>query len=655
MGLTYGMITVGPVQSLIAQARRTQDLWVGSQLLQQLIRAGIEAAQKEGAHIIAPDVNALAHGGSVPNRFIFRCVDNTTAEKVIGEAHKAVLEAWNTYAERTREHFTKPLSDRGLEMKINEEIWQRQIDPQYWLEFYAATHSATDKAHFGEDVFMLLMQHIATQKLVRAIPQHPDGESGYKCSVTGEHEALHDQESGEIKLPVLRTYWNTVRERQRNLALLSKDERLSAFSLVKRFGHEANRDLDIERFPSTSSIASANTRYQLLQNWHTVGSHIEQYLEVLDTLYRKYKTDPYFSQPEILTAYQRVLPENWQQDDTLVRFLKLDGDFLYLDHLQPRPLADHIGNVEHRNLDRSLIEKLRNRLKVVYESSGIAEPSSYYAVLAMDGDRMGEVAASFETAEEYTRFSRNLTQFARDTMFPSVENVVGRVVYAGGDDLLALLPLSGVFTAVETIRTTFPTVANNKTISAGIAIVHRMHALQVAVRVAKRAEHIAKEKYRSKVEGAFMFEVLRRSGEPQSGGSTWVRAGTSVIDTVIALRDAMSAKEIAHGLASDLPELLYSVVNKNDPAYSRQLEREDRLTVRDRYEEIPSELRQITFKRLFERRCSDSYKQLDDGQPAKTIREQIEKIGEARANGHGWFDIQVFLYLARFLSQQGGA
>lgn len=651
MTITYGIITVGPVQSLIAQARRTQDLWVGSQLLQQLIRAGIETAQKEGADIIAPDVNALAQGGSVPNRFIFRCADSATAQKVIGDTRKAVLDAWNTYAERTRTYFKMPLRDGGLGMEINEKIWQRQIAPQYWLEFYAATHSVEDDTHFGQDVFGALMQNIAAQKLVRAMPQHPDGEPGYKCSVTGEHEALHDQESGEIALPTLRAYWNTVREKQRNSALMSKDERLSAFSIVKRFGHEANPDLHIERFPSTSSIASANTRYKLIQNWGTVRDHVGRYLTALDALYRKYKTEPYFSQPEILPAYRGVIPKHWNQDDILMHLLKLDGDFLYLDHLQPRPLAEHIGSVDHRNIDRRLIEEVRNGLKVVYQSSGIAEPSSYYAVLAMDGDRMGEAAEAFETAEEYRDFSGGLTQFARDTMFLAVENAIGRVVYAGGDDLLALLPLSGVFAAAEAIRTAFPTAANYKTISAGIAIVHRTHPLQAAVRAAKRAEHIAKEKYRT-AEGAFAFEVLRRSGEPQSGGSTWVRAGTSVMDTVIALRDAMSAKGIAHGLASDLPELLYSVVNTNDPEKARQLEQ---VTIRHMVVEIPSELRQITFKRLFERRCSDQYKKLDDGEPAKTLREQMEKIGESRANGHGWFDIQALLYLARFLSQEGGA
>lgn len=651
----YGMITIGPVQSLIAQARRTQDLWLGSQLLQQLVLAGIEAAQADGADIIAPDWTALARGGSIPNRLIFRCADEATAARVVDAAREAVSKTWNQYAERTRLYFTS--AHAGLGMAINDAIWTRQIDPRYWLEFYAAIDAAEDDVRFGRDVLNGLMRAIAAQKLVRALPQHPDGEPGYKCSVTGEHEALHNQASGEIALPALRTYWNTVRARQRNLALLSEGERLSAFSIVKRFGHEANSDLKIERFPSTSSIASANTRLRLIQNWQTVRPAVSNYLTALEALYQRYGTEPYFVSPELLPAYQDVLPSNWQRDDVLTRFLKLDGDFLYLDHLQPRPLAEHIGGVGHRDIDRRLMDGARAALNAVYQSTGIAEPSSYCAVLAMDGDRMGEAAERLETAEEYREFSSGLTGFARETMFPAVESVAGRVVYAGGDDLLALLPLSGVLLAAEAIRTAFPQAAHYRTISAGIAIVHRMHPLQAAVRAARHAQHVAKAKYRSEVSGAFAFEVLRRSGEPQSGGSAWERGGVSVIETLIAVRDAMRDGHIAHGLASDMPEFLYSVVNTNDPKYARQLERVGRLTVRYQVVEIPAALRQITFKRLFERRYADIYKN-QEHKPAEVLLAQLERIGESlpnSRNGQGWFDVQALLYLARFLSQQGGA
>lgn len=656
VNVTYGIVTVGPVQTLIAQARRTQDLWVGSQLLQQLIRAGIQAAQAAGAEIITPDVNALIHGGSIPNRFIFRSVHDATTNQISYAAQDAVFTAWRTYAERTRNFFTSSKPD-GLSLMINDAIWVRQVDPRYWLEFYAAAHTIKEDAHFGRDVFEVLRRALAEKKLVRAMPQHPDGEPGYKCSVTGEHEALHDQASGEIYLSDLRAYWDNVRKCQRNLALLGEGERLSAFSIVKRFGHEANSDLNIERFPSSSSIASAEIRRRLIQNWAAVRSMIESYITALETLYSRYETSPYFVNPEILPAFQRDLPANWQQDDVLMRLLKLDGDFLYLDHLQPRPLAEHIGSVQHRDIDRRLIDEARAALSALYKQAAehrITEPSSYYAVLAMDGDRMGEVAAWFESAEEYHDFSGRLTRFARDTMFPAVETAVGRVVYAGGDDLLALLPLNSVFAAAETIRSEFPRAANHKTISAGIAIVHRMHPLQAAVRAAKHAEHTAKEKYRTNDSGAFAFEVLRRSGEPQSGGSTWIRGGISVMETLMSLRDAMICNQIAHGLASDIPELLYSVVSSNDPEVARKLKRDDRLTVRDTVVEIPAALRQMMFKRLFERRCTDAYKKLD-GRPSETLRAALERVGESRPQGQGWFDVQAILYLARFLSQQGGA
>ena len=67
------LFTVGPVQSFIAQARKTQDLYAGSQILTELVKAGIEEVGRE--NIIFPyaypdEDNKWQDVKSLPNRFL---------------------------------------------------------------------------------------------------------------------------------------------------------------------------------------------------------------------------------------------------------------------------------------------------------------------------------------------------------------------------------------------------------------------------------------------------------------------------------------------------------------------------------------------------------------------------------------------------------
>src|SRR5579883_270591 len=48
------LVTVGPVQEFIAQARRTRDLWYGSHLLSELGRAAARHLLAGGAELIFP-------------------------------------------------------------------------------------------------------------------------------------------------------------------------------------------------------------------------------------------------------------------------------------------------------------------------------------------------------------------------------------------------------------------------------------------------------------------------------------------------------------------------------------------------------------------------------------------------------------------------
>ena len=50
------MFTVGPVQSFIEAARKTEDLWMGSYILSYLIATAMEKIQGDGVEIIYPAI-----------------------------------------------------------------------------------------------------------------------------------------------------------------------------------------------------------------------------------------------------------------------------------------------------------------------------------------------------------------------------------------------------------------------------------------------------------------------------------------------------------------------------------------------------------------------------------------------------------------------
>ena len=79
--------SVGPVQSFISKARKTQDLYAGSFILSYLCRTGMNKIVEYGSEIILPDpTNAY-----VPNRFL--AIVNETDPKKLQLIGKSVENA----------------------------------------------------------------------------------------------------------------------------------------------------------------------------------------------------------------------------------------------------------------------------------------------------------------------------------------------------------------------------------------------------------------------------------------------------------------------------------------------------------------------------------------------------------------------------------
>ncbi|WP_337845329.1 type III-B CRISPR-associated protein Cas10/Cmr2 [Thermus sp.] len=132
----------------------------------------------------------------------------------------------------------------------------------------------------------------------------------------------------------------------------------------------------------------------------------------------------------------------------------------------------------------------------------LGRPHPYYALLHADGDRMGEALDGLESPEAHRAFSRALALgFAAQVRAVVEEEGRGGLVYAGGDDVLALLPLHTALRVVARLRDLFQEALEGveglgvrPTLSVGLAVVHALDPLQDALDLVRRAERMAKEK-----------------------------------------------------------------------------------------------------------------------------------------------------------------
>jgi CRISPR-associated protein Cmr2 len=171
------------------------------------------------------------------------------------------------------------------------------------------------------------------------------------------------------------------------------------------------------------------------------------------------------------------------------------------------------------------IRRAREVLGRFLKLLGVREPCPYYALLIADGDHMGQAIRSQETVEGHQALSRALDAFAREVPRIVETNHRGELIYAGGDDVLAFVPLHRVLPCAEALAEAFgrklkdfPTGEEGKppTLSVGIGICHFLDPMGGALHVARRAERQAKT-----LRNALALIVDKRSGPEIQTFGTW--------------------------------------------------------------------------------------------------------------------------------------
>ncbi|HVC96167.1 MAG TPA: type III-B CRISPR-associated protein Cas10/Cmr2 [Pirellulales bacterium] len=194
------------------------------------------------------------------------------------------------------------------------------------------------------------------------------------------------------------------------------------------------------------------------------------------------------------------------------------------------------------------------------------KPPSYFAVLMVDGDGLGGWLRGDHSpsvrdvmhekllkyykglpAEEildarrpvgpalHAAISQALANFALRFVPEIIKKHLGTLIYAGGDDVLALLPTASALACARELSAAFGKgwkadrtgrqrllMGHRATLSAGLAVVHYKEDLRLALQIARDAQSAAKARGRD----ALQLSVCRRSGEHATAICPWKFAPT---------------------------------------------------------------------------------------------------------------------------------
>ncbi len=478
------LFTLGPVQSFIAQARKTQDLYAGSQILSDLTSVARQAVGEK--NIIFPkrlNLDIDNEHNSIPNRFIaeVNLSDGETPQKFGKEVEGTVRSEWERLAMNV-------LFEQGLNAKkftlpngFQEQIRQH-LAIQWVLEPFAGAYKAA---------YEKLEQSMSGIKNTTVFKQYnvgtTFGETGRKCSVDGQRNIKFYRRS----------------ERQQNW----KDDDIRERYLFNK-GENENVLFDFE---------SKNLRIPISLIQPGEG------LSAVSFVKRGYLKEEFSSTAEIALLKTLASLEKEDLNDFFSPFPERNIQLLYEENLNEKYFRKQGYNQAAIN-DLQNLQKQQQELKKQAKNAGY-NFCKYYAILLFDGDNMGKLLdGSLLKSEDlktfHGEFSERLSIFASAAKKYLDKGNRGCTVYAGGDDFLGFVNLECLLEVLIELRQLYHKevykpleswFTEEISFSAGICIAHYKEPLSLVLGKARAMEQKAKDFREAK--NAFAIAVMKGSGE----------------------------------------------------------------------------------------------------------------------------------------------
>jgi CRISPR-associated protein Cmr2 len=697
-------LSIGPVQSFIAAARSTSDLWAGSHLLARLAWEAIKpVCEALGPDAIlfprlrgVPQVDAWLRddlrlppelfadepwtqkitdanplfAAALPNRFV-ALVPASQAREIALQVERAVR-GWlqtlgaevvdrllkaaglegdpNSHAHRQMrqqlEGFPEvhwaavPFSliqarnaDRQTDLDttalsaamrpffdvtegqapgfLGSPAWQvLQKEARWEAQDAKTTFFAPNPGALYPAVHDLAERALAAAKTVR--PFEAQAQQGWRCSLTGETEWLTTDPAHLALPPGQRrgTLWTKIAAKRP--AWARKGEHLGALPAVKRLWPTLFAQ-EVGRIVGDNDAAGGARRFVVSTHTMALAHQLDQWLK---------------HDGQAAEGLEQAVEDHGAEPAALPRKLMRDHsrDAEALDVARRLPaLLDAAGEIEDEAEARHLRRLVTDTLG---RDAGRLE--TYYGLLLMDGDRMGawlaggdEYAISYRESfhpqvragfDEHARREPALQRYAAQkravspnrhlsisaalndfslTVVPHVieQEHLGRVIYAGGDDVMAMLPVADLLPAMQRLRVAYAghdpaheagdfrqdglklhkgfaflregqgrrqrlmrMMGEHATASAGAVVAHHQAPLRAVLRELRAAEARAKG---AGGRDAFTLTIVKRSGGALTVTAKWGKPA----ELLAALRaflasDGVSRRAVYNSLdwIKDLPD-----------------------------------------------------------------------------------------------------
>jgi CRISPR-associated protein Cmr2 len=441
----------------------------------------------------------------------------------LGDADPAAVarEAKEAARRRWRE-FAGHVFDRYKSV-IQRDIWNDQVDDV--IEFYAAWHPYSETTY--KDDRAALMRLLAARKLCRDYAPARGRAGVPKSSLDGLRESV-------LRPP---REWP---EHSRRCLRLQQGEQLDVVGLVKRSWQP---DSGNPSYPSVARIAADPWIRLLKSNGIDLGPLVAACRALGGDVVHEFDTTGTHPQYADFPFEGTVLFRSRH------RALRTEAE-----------IAE--GNAEFAGLVSALdaISDAARERKIA------GEPNPYLAVLVADGDRMGAALSKLSSPDEHRQFSQLLASFANKAR-QIVQDHHGVLVYAGGDDVLAFVPVDRCLDCARMLHDGFGTAlgswsektATKLTLSVGLAVVHFMEPLEDLLDYGRTAERHAKrprpEDGEQVERDGLAVHVVKRGGGPLAIRANWSDGSKALDKRLRQLAEQLDMRSIPTGLAYDLHEI----------------------------------------------------------------------------------------------------